>query len=227
LCRLTCYRRATWLLLLESGVFIFHITCVYLFYSCSTWWWPFRPKHVVWSNIRINRCCVWLDLTVIPIKAILLPQVFRQKHVLKRKRRIPSLGLRRFDVILSVIHAIFCTCRTQTTLKLSLRPLSTWPNQLCYYWVWKLCVEVIAIYKVVQIWPGLFVCKQVTVCPGHIWTTLYVAVLCFCSARMSAAFCDTSLVGEPFIFVVALHNAPGVWLMALSSCRDKKSDEDL
>ena len=30
------------------------------------------------------------------------------------------------------------------------------------------------IYKVVQIWPGLFVCKQVTVCPGHIWTTLYI-----------------------------------------------------
>ena len=30
------------------------------------------------------------------------------------------------------------------------------------------------LYKVVQIWPGLFVCKQVTVCPGHIWTTLYV-----------------------------------------------------
>ena len=31
----------------------------------------------------------------------------------------------------------------------------------------------ITIYKVVQIWPRLFVCKQVTVCPGHIWTTLY------------------------------------------------------
>jgi hypothetical protein len=29
-------------------------------------------------------------------------------------------------------------------------------------------------YKVVQIWPGIFVCKQVTVCPGHIWTTLYL-----------------------------------------------------
>jgi hypothetical protein len=29
------------------------------------------------------------------------------------------------------------------------------------------------MYKVVQIWPGLIVCKQVTVCPGHIWTTLY------------------------------------------------------
>jgi hypothetical protein len=26
---------------------------------------------------------------------------------------------------------------------------------------------------VVQIWLGLFVCKQVTVCPGRIWTTLY------------------------------------------------------
>jgi hypothetical protein len=29
-------------------------------------------------------------------------------------------------------------------------------------------------YKVVQIWPGLIVCKQVTVCPDHIWTTLYI-----------------------------------------------------
>jgi hypothetical protein len=32
----------------------------------------------------------------------------------------------------------------------------------------------IYIHKVVQIWPGLFVCKQVTVFPGHIWTTLYI-----------------------------------------------------
>jgi hypothetical protein len=32
----------------------------------------------------------------------------------------------------------------------------------------------IFVYKVVQIWPGLIVCKQVTVCPGHIWTTLYI-----------------------------------------------------
>jgi hypothetical protein len=32
----------------------------------------------------------------------------------------------------------------------------------------------IEMYKVVQIWPGLIVCKQATVCPGHIWTTLYV-----------------------------------------------------
>jgi hypothetical protein len=32
----------------------------------------------------------------------------------------------------------------------------------------------ISEYKVVQIWSGRFVCKQVTVCPGHIWTTLYL-----------------------------------------------------
>ena len=31
-------------------------------------------------------------------------------------------------------------------------------------------------YKVFQIWPGLIVCKQVIVCPGHIWTTLYLNV---------------------------------------------------
>jgi hypothetical protein len=27
-------------------------------------------------------------------------------------------------------------------------------------------------YKAVQIWPGLFVCKQAAISPGHIWTTL-------------------------------------------------------
>jgi hypothetical protein len=31
------------------------------------------------------------------------------------------------------------------------------------------------MYKVVQIWPRLTVCKLVTVCPGHIWTTLYIS----------------------------------------------------
>jgi hypothetical protein len=35
------------------------------------------------------------------------------------------------------------------------------------------------LYKVVNIWPGLFVCIQVTVCPGHIWTTLYYLNLFF------------------------------------------------
>jgi hypothetical protein len=34
----------------------------------------------------------------------------------------------------------------------------------------------IILYKVVQIWPGLIVCKLVTVRPGHIWTTLYINV---------------------------------------------------
>jgi hypothetical protein len=33
------------------------------------------------------------------------------------------------------------------------------------------------MYKVVQIWQGLLVCKQVTVCPGHISTTLYLEFL--------------------------------------------------
>ena len=31
-------------------------------------------------------------------------------------------------------------------------------------------------YKLVQIWPGLFVCKQAGYSPGHIWTTLYIPI---------------------------------------------------
>ena len=34
----------------------------------------------------------------------------------------------------------------------------------------------IPLYKVVQIWPGLFVCKQAGYSPGHIWTTLYLFI---------------------------------------------------
>jgi hypothetical protein len=42
------------------------------------------------------------------------------------------------------------------------------------YWLaYTKFVHLTVLYKVVQIWPGLIVCKQVTVCPGHIWTTLY------------------------------------------------------
>ena len=35
--------------------------------------------------------------------------------------------------------------------------------------------NIIPVYNVVQIWPGLIVCKQVTVYPGNIWTTLYIS----------------------------------------------------
>jgi hypothetical protein len=42
------------------------------------------------------------------------------------------------------------------------------------------------LYKVVQIWLGRFVCKQVTVCPGHILTTLYICII-------STVLCKTSL----------------------------------
>jgi hypothetical protein len=54
-------------------------------------------------------------------------------------------------------------------------------------------------YKVVQIWPGLFVCKQVTVCPGHIWTTLYL--LYFLKIRLyfrwAAVFKDRTTLKLP------------------------------
>jgi hypothetical protein len=58
-----------------------------------------------------------------------------------------------------------------------------WYIIICFTWFILYCFlkflsslesNINAKYKVVQIWPGLFVCKQVTVCPGHIWTTLYI-----------------------------------------------------
>jgi hypothetical protein len=47
----------------------------------------------------------------------------------------------------------------------------------------------IVIYKVVQIWPGLFVCKEVTVYPGHIWTRLQVASFLLLSVCVWKSMC--------------------------------------
>jgi hypothetical protein len=53
---------------------------------------------------------------------------------------------------------------------------------------------------VVQIWPGRFVCKQVTVCPSHIWTTLY-----YCSCECTTEFWNSFFSYGKFsaIFMVA------------------------
>jgi hypothetical protein len=48
-------------------------------------------------------------------------------------------------------------------------------------------------YKVVQIWPEQFVCKQVTVCPGHIWTTLYMSEMQLFSTPGKVKSCQTVL----------------------------------
>jgi hypothetical protein len=49
------------------------------------------------------------------------------------------------------------------------------PNDI--WWRVKAYKFSVCKYKVVLIWPGRFVCKQVTLCPGHIWTTLYLTKL--------------------------------------------------
>ena len=52
-------------------------------------------------------------------------------------------------------------------------------------------------YKVVQIWPGLIVCKRVTVCPGHIWTALYIPRI---DARLISAGLLSSLLQHTFLY---------------------------
>jgi hypothetical protein len=60
------------------------------------------------------------------------------------------------------------------------------------------------MYKVVQIWPGRFVCKQVTVCPGHIRTTLYNATLrCF---RVAMVAVETRWIVYMFVSDMTVNN---------------------
>ena len=78
----------------------------------------------------------------------------------------PGLCTPDFDVFL-ILNVIISTRGATNQLQTRLN-FDTTLIPLCR------CTNVvIRFYKVVQIWPGLIVCKQVTVCPGHIWTTLY------------------------------------------------------
>jgi hypothetical protein len=71
-----------------------------------------------------------------------------------------------------------------------------------------LTLRISYMYKMVQIWPGLFVCKQVTVCPGHIWTTLYFPFvnffICICwedSLLPVRIYCNSRV--SPFLILFA------------------------
>jgi hypothetical protein len=60
------------------------------------------------------------------------------------------------------------------------------------------------MYKVVQIWPGLFVCKQVTVCPGHIWTTLYNVKYESYVTKITKTFISSSVLYADGIIIIII-----------------------
>jgi hypothetical protein len=62
------------------------------------------------------------------------------------------------------------------SLRTILYTVDVWEQTLCRE-IGGSWINAIVMYKAVQIWPGLTVCKQVTVCPGHIWTTSYFKTL--------------------------------------------------
>ena len=76
-------------------------------------------------------------------------------------------------------------------------------------------------YKVVQIWPGRFVCKQVTVCPGHIWTTLYfwfVYIFCTLECNMYiSVFKEIDVF--PYKRPVYIHSVHFEGVCVVSFCR--------
>jgi hypothetical protein len=63
---------------------------------------------------------------------------------------------------------------------------------------------------VVQIWPGLFGCKQVTVCPGHIWSTLYITSG-FWSSTFSSVFIPSSPKFIPFLKQKQINKNKNKW----------------
>jgi hypothetical protein len=80
------------------------------------------------------------------------------------------------------------------------------------------------IYKVVQTWPGLFVCKQVTVCPGHIWTTLYVLYKKHSSWHQNSNVCDPDRLrhGHPTACVIAQQYSSSTFVSLRFNSWDEK-----
>jgi len=62
------------------------------------------------------------------------------------------------NVVISEVGCFYVCCTKEDRKTCALYRISSWYH---------------GMYKVVQIWPGLFVCKSGDISPGHIWTTLY------------------------------------------------------
>jgi hypothetical protein len=70
---------------------------------------------------------------------------------------------------------------------------------------------------VVQIWPGLFVCKQVTVCPGHIWTTLYFGSRISVSTLIIPEFAIGSILWDGSVQLESIESSVRCILMLSST----------
>jgi hypothetical protein len=141
-----------------------------VFYTCletNKWWWKvcyIEPLILVFWVI--TRCVVFIGLSFgAPCCFSLVRKCewsmrWNQQGVLKRR---PINITRRVDLE-DGTKTCFETSAKNTIRRLINQKLDSFIQTR----------RKLELYKVVQIWPGLFVCKQVTVCPGHIWTTLYI-----------------------------------------------------
>jgi hypothetical protein len=91
----------------------------------------------------------------------------------------------------------------------------TWVCMANWQWL------ILYLYKVVQIWPGLFVCKLVKVCPGHTGTTLYLAICFLGQVAVSCIRADMS-IGTFWVGARPVSRARN-WMRVLS-CHERTSN---
>jgi hypothetical protein len=131
--------------------------------SCVYWLAPCRLMLRAWTSdvetsIVVPTCLTQCD----PVISCIRTSLHTLFYVVSPSV-CQSLWMKRIRKFTNVLRICMLFWRT--------RPLVTVKSNGMHY----LQFFSLSIYKVVQIWPGLIVCKQVTVCPGHIWTTLYFA----------------------------------------------------
>ena len=106
-----------------------------------------RTQQIIFHALSVIRTCDWHKR----------PQTYALASHGHRDRPFIYCISVTLDIVFSLFYVAYVLVCCSSVIK-----------YLVFYW---------KIYKVVQIWPGLIVCKLVTVCPGHIWTTLYFLLL--------------------------------------------------
>jgi hypothetical protein len=101
---------------------------------------------------------------IVLIKLIMTVHSLAQKDYISQRLQLCGKHIRKYGRWMLLRYSKN-RCFVWRFIFLGTITITIYVKLMCIFWI---------MYKVVQIWPGRFVCKQVTVCPGHIWTTLYI-----------------------------------------------------
>jgi len=153
-------------LVIVAPVFMGSVLVLIGLVTCWRWLWRTWRLRLCLCGISLSGVgggfVVLLDV-LYKVGCILAWDVAPSVRILQDKYNVVWVPFPFYGGMREIGHGLLAVVRESD---LALRPLHELKFLQSSAHIW--------IYNVVQVWPGLFVCKSGDISPGHIWNTLYI-----------------------------------------------------